>query len=164
MNLDLVLAIKILLLSLAANGAPVLGKRLLGERWAVPLDGGISFLDGKPLLGRSKTLRGLLMSLLTTALVAMLFGFGWQVGLLYAAMTMAGDSFSSFIKRRLGIAPSGKFRGLDQLPEAALPMWICRTPLGITNWDVAALVGLFFAGDFVLSKLMFRLGIRERPY
>lgn len=164
MNLDLLLAIKVLLLSLAANGAPVLGKRLLGERWAVPLDGGARFVDGKPLLGSSKTVRGLFLSLATTAGVAAALGLGWQLGLLYAATTMAGDSFSSFVKRRLDIPPSGKFRGLDQLPEAALPMLVCRTSLGLTYTDVAVLVGLFFAGDFVLSKVMFRLGIRERPY
>jgi len=164
MNLDALLAIKVLLLSLAANGAPVLGKRLLGNRWAVPLDGGLTFIDNRPLLGRSKTVRGLLLSLATTAAMATLLGYTWQLGLTYSAMSMAGDAFSSFTKRRLGIPPSGKFRGLDQLPEAALPMWVCRAPLGLTGWDVVALCGLFMAGDFVLSKVMFRLGIRERPY
>lgn len=164
MNLDLLLACKVLLLSLAANGAPVLGKRLLGSRWAVPLDGGLHFVDGRRLLGGSKTLRGLLLSLAATTVAAVLVGYSWRLGLTYSAMSMAGDALSSFTKRRLGIPPSGRFRGLDQLPETALPMWVCRAPLGLTGLDIVVLCGLFFAGDFVLSKVMFRLGIRDRPY
>ena len=31
---------------------------------------------------------------------------------------MLGDLLSSFIKRRIGIAPQGRAAGLDQLPEA----------------------------------------------
>jgi len=164
MHLDLILTIKVLLLALTANGAPVLGKRFLGAHWAAPLDGGLNFFDGRPLLGRSKTLRGLVLSLAATATVAVLLGYSWQLGLLYSAMSMTGDVFSSFTKRRLGIPPSGKFRGLDQLPELVLPMWVCHEPLGVTGWDITMLTGLFFAGDFVLSKVLFRLGIREHPY
>jgi len=163
-NLDLLLAIKVLLLSLAANGAPVLGKRLLGTRGAVPIDAGLTFIDGQPLLGRSKTLRGLALSVATTVPLAMLLGYSWQLGLAFSAMTMLGDSLSSFTKRRLGIPASGKFRGLDQIPEAALPMWVCRAPLGLGGADIVVLVAVFIAGDFVLSKVMYRLGIRENPY
>ena len=164
MNLDLVLAVKVLLLSLAANGAPVLGRRLLGDRWSLRLDGGLNFIDGRPLLGRSKTLRGLVLSLAATTILAVVLGYSWQLGLLYSALTMAGDALSSFTKRRLGIPSSGRFLGLDQLPEAALPMWFCRAELGLTGWDILVMVGLFFVGSVVLSRLMFRLGIREHPY
>ena len=37
MTLTVVLALKVLLLALVANAAPILGKRLLGERWSLPL-------------------------------------------------------------------------------------------------------------------------------
>ena len=164
MNLDVLLTFNVLCLSFVANGAPGIGKRLLGDRWALPLDGGLIFIDGRPLLGFSKTLRGLLLSLVATTFVALLLGYSWQLGFVYAALSMAGDSFSSFLKRRLDIPPSGRFRGLDQLPEALLPMWACRAPLGLTSWDVVVLVGLFFVGGVVLSKVMYQLGIREHPY
>ena len=42
-----------LILISAANGAPVLVARLLGARFARPIDGGIVLRDGHPLLGRS---------------------------------------------------------------------------------------------------------------
>ena len=164
MNLDLILALKVLALALSANGAPVIGKRLFGTRWAIPLDGGLTFLDGRPLLGSSKTVRGLALSLAATTLVALALGYGWQLGLAYSALTMSGDALSSFIKRRRGIPSSGRFRGLDQIPETALPMWVCSSALGLTGWDIVVLVALFFAGDFVLSKVLYRLGIRDEPY
>jgi hypothetical protein len=41
-----------------ANGTPVLAKKILGERLAYPVDGGGEFVDDRPLLGRSKTIRG----------------------------------------------------------------------------------------------------------
>ncbi|HEY5682015.1 MAG TPA: CDP-archaeol synthase [Pseudomonadales bacterium] len=164
MNLDLILALKVLALALSANGAPVIGKRLFGARWAIPLDGGLTFLDGRPLLGSSKTVRGLVLSLATTTLVATALGYGWQLGVIYSALTMSGDALSSFVKRRRGIPPSGRFRGLDQIPETALPMWVCSSALGLTGWDIAVLVALFFAGDFVLSKVLYRIGIRDEPY
>jgi CDP-2,3-bis-(O-geranylgeranyl)-sn-glycerol synthase len=161
---DPILVLKALLLLLAANGSPVLGKRLLGDRLAIPLDGGLNFLDGRPLLGASKTVRGLVLSLATTAIVAVLLGFSWQLGVGFAAASMAGDLISSFTKRRLNVPPSGQALGLDQIPEALLPLWLFREPLGFDCWDIILLTSLFIVGELVLSKLMYRLGIRDQPY
>ncbi|MEZ5553213.1 MAG: CDP-archaeol synthase [Pseudomonadales bacterium] len=160
----LLTAISALLLLLAANGAPVLGKRLLGEHLSAPLDGGRRFLDARPLFGRSKTWRGLTLSLGATALVAPLLGYTWTLGMTFAACSMAGDLLTSFIKRRLNIPPSGRFLGLDQIPEAALPLLVFRAQLGLDLLDVAALTGLFTVGSLLLSRVMYRLGIRDRPY
>ena len=161
---DLILVLKALLLLLAANGSPVLGKRLLGDRLAIPLDGGLNFLDGRPLLGASKTVRGLVLSLATTAIVAVVLGFSWQLGVAFAAASMAGDLISSFTKRRLKVPPSGQALGLDQIPEALLPLWLFREQLGFDGWDIILLIGIFIVGELVLSKLMYRLGIRDQPY
>src|SRR6478752_380374 len=56
-----------LILISAANGAPVLFARLLRARFAHPIDGGIVLRDGHPLLGRSKTWRGLAAAVLLAA-------------------------------------------------------------------------------------------------
>lgn len=157
-------AISVLLLLLAANGAPVLGKRLLGSHLDTPVDFGRRFLDARPLFGRSKTWRGLCLSLAATALLAPLLGHSWALGLAFAACSMAGDLLTSFIKRRLNIPPSGRFLGLDQIPEAALPLLVLRQPLGLDLVDVAALTLAFLVGSLLLSRVMYRLGIRDRPY
>ena len=66
---------KLLILLSFANGSPVIAKLVLGEAYAMPIDGNIRFFDGRPLLGPSKTIRGVVGSLLVTALVAPLSAF-----------------------------------------------------------------------------------------
>ncbi len=158
------LIIDVLLLLLAANGAPVVVARLLGERWAWPVDGGARFTDGRPLFGPSKTWRGLLSGVLLTAIVSQLLGFGLLLGMLFGAASLAGDLSSSFIKRRLGVVSSDRALLLDQIPEALLPLLVCRQLLGLDLWSMAWLVLLFVVGALLLSRIMYRLGIRRRPY
>jgi hypothetical protein len=72
---------QLLLLLLLAK--PVIAKRIFGETYATPLDGNTRFVDGRPLFGRSKTIRGVMASLLVTTLGARVIGleFGdWAIG------------------------------------------------------------------------------------
>ena len=66
------LELKLLLLLLIANGAPVIARHLFELRFNFPLDGGLNFFDGQPLLGESKTLRGVVLSVIATTIVAIL--------------------------------------------------------------------------------------------
>jgi CDP-2,3-bis-(O-geranylgeranyl)-sn-glycerol synthase len=159
----LALAQSLVLLTLA-NGAPVIAKRVFGPRFAWPLDGNAEFIDGRPLFGRSKTIRGIVCSLATTAVAAPLIGADFATGLVAAFAAMAGDLLSSFVKRRLGLAPSSQAIGLDQVPESLFPLIACRELLGLDNADIAAGVGIFFIGELALSRLLYRLHVRERPY
>ncbi len=153
-----------LMLLAAANGAPVMGRRLLRDRWSWPLDGGVRFVDGRPLLGASKTLRGVVLALAVTAAIAPLVGVSVAIGLAAAAAAMIGDLLSSFVKRRLGLRPSSRAVGLDQIPESLLPALVCHDALALDAGDVAATVVIFFAGEVALSRLLYRWRIRERPY
>lgn len=156
--------LRFLALLLVANGAPLVAGRLLGDRFARPLDGGIRLADGEPLFGASKTIRGIVASVVTSAGAAPLLGLDWTLGALAAAAAMVGDLVSSFFKRRLHLQPSSRATGLDQIPESLLPLIICRAFIGLTWLDVIAGAALFFAGDFVLSRLFYRLGMRRNPY
>jgi len=51
---------KLIVLMTIANGTPILLARLMGNRLSQPIDGGVRFVDGRRLLGPSKTIRGLL--------------------------------------------------------------------------------------------------------
>jgi hypothetical protein len=77
---------------------------------------------------------------------------------------MAGDLFSSFLKRRLRLPPRARATGLDQLPESLLPLLACREALSLTTLDVAVIAGLFFLGEIILSPLLFKIHLRDRPY
>ncbi|HTI87816.1 MAG TPA: CDP-archaeol synthase [Alphaproteobacteria bacterium] len=163
-RVNLAADLQLLLLLLAANGSPVLTKRLLGDRWATPLDGGVSLPDGRPLLGPSKTVRGIVVGVSVPALCAPLLGLDFRLGALVGAVSMAGDLASSFIKRRLNRPSSSQAPGLDQIPESLLPALACRSWLGLALWDVALVTALFLVGEIALSRVLYKVHIRDQPY
>jgi hypothetical protein len=158
------LILQLLVLLVLANGTPVGAKKVLGERLAYPLDGGTKFVDGKPLFGRSKTIRGIVLAVLVTMAGAALIGLEWQIGVLVGSLAMAGDLVSSFVKRRAALPPSARASGLDQVPEALFPLLGCRNPLSLTTEDIVAGVALFFIGEVLLSRLLYTFRLRDRPY
>ena len=162
--MQILVDLQLLVLLTLANGTPVIAKRVLGDRWAWPLDGGLRFLDGRPLLGRSKTLRGILLAVLAAGAGGALLGPGWQTGLVVGATAMAGDLLSSFVKRRLDRKPSSQAMGLDQVPESLLPLFACRAALGLGLLDILAVLAAFFVGEIALSRLLYRLHVRDEPY
>ncbi len=147
-----------------ANGTPVIAKKIFGARFDFPLDAGLRFLDGQPLLGTSKTVRGVLVSVVATAAVAPLLGFSIAGGALVAILAMAGDLASSFLKRRLGFRSSTQAIALDQIPESLLPLLACRNMLALSSTDIAVCVGIFFFGELILSRLLYALHLRDEPY
>jgi CDP-diglyceride synthetase len=162
MNLEPCFSILILLT--AANGAPLFAKKLFGDVFAIPLDGGALFFDRRPILGRSKTIRGAVAGMLTAALIAPFLGLSWQTGLAIGPATMAGDIVSSFAKRRLGLAPSSRAVGLDQIPESLFPALAAMPLVGLTLIDVALVTAVFTVGSLALSVVLYRLRLRDEPY
>lgn len=156
--------IEALLLVSLANGTPVIAKKLLGGRFGAPLDGGVRFIDGRALLGPSKTVRGVVLAILVTVAGAVAIGLGAKVGAVAGATAMAGDLCSSFAKRRLGMAPHSMATGLDQIPESLFPLLACSGWLGLGAVDILVGVAAFLVGEVLVSRLLFRFNIRERPY
>ncbi|MEX1033357.1 MAG: CDP-archaeol synthase [Cellvibrionaceae bacterium] len=158
------LTIQIALLLIVANGSPLLVGNLLGRIADRPIDADLCFVDGQPLLGATKTWRGLLSSLLLTSLCAWLLGLGWLAGLVVAGGAMLGDLISSFIKRRLGMASSTKAIGLDQLPEALIPALLVHFFFHYSWSTVIIATGVFVIADMLVSPLLFRWGLRREPH
>lgn len=159
-----VLVVKLMVLLTLANGTPVIAKKFLGDFLAQPVDQGMRLEDSRPLFGHSKTIRGIFLALVVTSLAAPMIGLGWTVGLLIAATAMAGDLFSSFIKRRMKREPSSMVLGLDQIPESLLPAIAARYVLPLTLLDIVVVTVLFFVGELAASRVLFALAIRDRPY
>jgi CDP-2,3-bis-(O-geranylgeranyl)-sn-glycerol synthase len=155
---------QLLVLLASANGAPLIAKKVFGTALAFPLDNGVTLGDGQPLLGRSKTIRGIGLSLAVTTLGAPWAGLSPATGLLVSALAMIGDLLSSFIKRRMKLAPGSMALGIDQIPESLLPAIAARWALPVTVFDAAILAGLFFIGELAASRVLFALNIRDRPY
>jgi CDP-archaeol synthase len=158
------LLLQLLMLLVVANGAAVVAKKLLGDAYGRPIDGGALFLDRQPLFGPSKTIRGIVASLLATSTCAALMGLGWGLGALVATFTMAGDLFSSFIKRRLRLASSSMAIGLDHIPESLFPLLASRLLLPLSILDIVVGVIIFVIGAVLLSPILFKLRIRDQPH
>ncbi|MCE4616982.1 MAG: CDP-archaeol synthase [Desulfurococcales archaeon] len=129
----------IFLPAMAANGAPLVTGRLLRLRGKKthPVDGGRKFIDGKPLLGKSKTIEGAVAGIIVGTIVGLLIwvfadSYFIEAGFIGGLGAVLGDMIGSFIKRRFNVPPGHDFPVLDQLDFAvfaALLLWALGVPL-----------------------------------
>ena len=161
----MILLLQISLLVLCANGAPVLAQHLFrGTVLSGAIDNGLILRDQRPLFGVTKTWGGIVASVVLTSLLAILIGLPIVLGFLIAIFAMSGDLISSFIKRRLGFYASSQVIGLDQIPESLLP-WIFITQYyQLSVYYLVSGVVIFFILELSLSRLLYKIGIRKRPY
>ncbi len=145
-----------------ANLLPVITEVVLGDRLRYPVDGGVNWLDDKPLLGKNKTIRGILACVVGGAIVCSLIRQPWWVGGVVATLVMTGDLTSSFIKRRFNI-PSGKdLFPLDHLLESLFPVLFLVPILSLTWVQVAIIVLSFIVATYPAS-LWWKYTIHKAP-
>jgi len=153
-----------------ANSAPVI---FGGGR---PIDGGRTFIDGKPLLGSHKTVRGFLAGLIVGTLVgfvfqilsplqSVLFRYNASLGFVLSLGALVGDLFDSFVKRRLGLPPGSSFPIADQLDFilGALLFSLIVPPLPQLH---IILIVLFITPPIhlVTNIFAFLLGLKSTPW
>ncbi|MDO6822530.1 CDP-archaeol synthase [Marinobacter sp. 1_MG-2023] len=160
----MLISLQLFLMLVLANGAPVVAAKILRQRWSAPVDAGLNWIDGRRLLGKSKTWRGIVSGALSCALFSLATGQGFLFGLLFGLLALAGDLFSSFIKRRLGLASSERMPWLDQVPEAAMPVLLAMDWGLIEAWVALFIVVFFTLSNMWISPLLYRLGIRRHPH
>lgn len=156
--------LQVLLLIIIANAAPVLMSYLFSHRESSAIDAGLNLPDGKRLFGPTKTWRGLIASVVMTIALAFLINLPVLSGLLISITAMCGDLTSSFIKRRLGYAPSSQVIVLDQLLESLFPAIAGSWFWPLDLMQVIIIVVSFLILEIVLSKLLYKIGVRKRPY
>ena len=54
--------------------------------------------------------------------------------------------------------------GIDQIPEALLPLALVARSLDLSWADIVLGTVLFWGGSLVLSRAAYAVGIRDRPY
>jgi len=156
--------LSLLLLIIIANGAPILTRKLLNDSFNLAVDLNQKLPDKNRLFGSSKTWRGILAALLATTMAAWLLGHPAQAGLLVALYAMLGDLGSSFIKRRLSMPPSSMALFLDQIPESLLPALMMMHIFNLSISSVMLLVLIFVIIELALSFILYKWGLRKRPY
>lgn len=159
--LTILLSAKILFLLWLVNFSPPFLACLAGEKWDTPVDFGYSFMGGQPLFGSHKTLRGIAAGITAGAAGSLVLGFPLWVGLAVGTLSMGGDLFSSFLKRRLGL-PSGRVTpGLDQVFEGSFPFLVLGPHFSLSATAAAVLVTIFGAGAYAGSVLFNHFLLRE---
>ena len=128
------LILQLTILLAVANGVPVFATKLCGYRFSRPLDNGARFIDRKPLFGKSKTIRGIVLSILLTALAAIVLRLGWTIGVVVGSTAMLGDLFSSFVKRRLDLPPSSRALSSIKCPNRCFRSWRAADCFHCRSW------------------------------
>ncbi len=140
-----------------ANGMPV----LFGG--GPPVDGGESWVDGKPMLGKNKTLRGCIAGILLGAFVGVIQG-NIIGGFLQATGAILGDLISSFLKRRYDYAPGSSMPIVDQLDFITLAV-ILSYPFQATNLlSVAIILIITVPIHYGTNYVAWLLKLKKNPW
>lgn len=156
--------LQLLLLIIIANGAPILIRVFLNDRFSLAVDFGKKLPDNHRILGPSKTWRGIAAAITATSIAAWLFGLSAETGLLVALYAVTGDLVSSFIKRRLAMQPSSMAPLLDQVPESLLPALMMMQAFSLSFSSILLLVLIFIIFELAISHTLYKWGVRKRPY
>jgi CDP-2,3-bis-(O-geranylgeranyl)-sn-glycerol synthase len=154
-------ALKFIFPAYCANAVPVI---VGGGR---PLDLGKNF-DGKPILGKNKTLRGFFFGLAIGIMVGLveigLFGYPPLFSVLSPLGALMGDLAGAFLKRRLGIAPGGLLPIIDQV-DFAIGAILFSLPLAIIYWELAIAVIIITAPIHLFTNfLAYKLKLKNNPW
>jgi CDP-2,3-bis-(O-geranylgeranyl)-sn-glycerol synthase len=157
-------ALKFILPAYCANAVPVLAGG------GLPLDLGKNFLDGKPIFGKNKTLRGFLAGLLVGSVAGVaetiVFGFPLLFGPLVSLGALSGDLLGAFAKRRLGLAPGQLLPVVDQI-DFILGALLFSLPLGLTtlSWEVAVAALVITPPIHLLTNFCaYKLRLKSNPW
>ncbi|MCD4763711.1 MAG: CDP-archaeol synthase [Desulfobacterales bacterium] len=113
------------------------------DRWNWPIDRNRTFLDGKPLLGSHKTIRGIIGSMAAGTLLSAFLGLPLIVGFCIGFFSMLGDSLSSFFKRRFELASGTAVPLLDQLFEGLFPLLFVKYYFSL-DWALIIILLILF--------------------
>jgi CDP-2,3-bis-(O-geranylgeranyl)-sn-glycerol synthase len=170
---DIVYAFYFILPAYVANAAPV----VFGGGY--PLDAGKLFLDGKPLFGSNKTIRGFFAGLLVGTLSGFVLGslyqlegfpknFLFQYNLLLGFMlslgALTGDLLHSFLKRRLNISPGSPLPVADQL-DFVLGALLFSVVIYPPPWLSALIILALTPPIHLLTNfLAYLIGVKKTPW
>jgi len=168
--IDVACALYFILPAYCANAAPVI---FGGGR---PIDAGRTFIDGRPILGSLKTVRGFFAGLIVGTLVgfvlqivsplqSVLFRYDVSLGFVLSLGALVGDLFDSFIKRRLGFPPGSLFPIADQLDfiVGALLFSLMFPPLPPLRIILIVLI-ITPPIHLVTNFLAYLLGVKSAPW
>jgi predicted MPP superfamily phosphohydrolase len=158
--LDIIVVVFFLLL---VNGLPPVTAIVAGDNFGSAVDGGRLWLDGRPIFGKNKTIRGIIAGSLGGSLTFMILGLPWRITILTALFAMVGDLLSSFIKRRLAFHSGRDIVILDQLFEALFPLAFLNLYLSLSILQNIAILLFFIITAHTASRIWTHVTSRPPP-
>ena len=168
MIMEILKALYYILPAYCANGAPVIfggGK---------PLDFGKKFLDGKPIFGSHKTIRGFISGLTIgtfVGLIQWIFGanvdhlrVGAPLGFALSLGAMIGDLLGSFIKRRLDLKPGASLPIIDQMGFVIVALAFGSLIEPPTLTEVIIILLLTGLLHLLTNRIAYHLRIKRTPW
>jgi len=158
--LDVAHALLFIFPAYCANAAPV----IFGGGF--PIDGGRTFLDGKPIFGSHKTLRGFFSGLVVGTLVGFvqgaLFQYNVLLGFALSMGALVGDLLGSFFKRRLDLPPGSTLPIVDQL-GFILGALLFSLPVSPPTLTIVLIIMIITPLIHLLTNfLAYLLGVKKR--
>ncbi len=157
------LLVQIIILLWTINVTPVLMAFIFEKKWDTPLDGGVLFFDGNPIVGSHKTIRGLLGGILAGIFVGAILGISFWIALLTGVLSMLGDLLSSFIKRRFKSIEGTDYPVMDQIFEGAFPLIVIIPAYSLTIVQSLALILFFIVTAWIAAQFLTRV-LRTPPF
>ncbi|MGD8506156.1 MAG: CDP-2,3-bis-(O-geranylgeranyl)-sn-glycerol synthase [Candidatus Bathyarchaeota archaeon] len=170
---DIIYAFYFILPAYVANAVPV----IFGGGY--PIDAGKLFLDGKPILGSNKTVRGFIAGLLVGTFLGFvlsnlyqldgfpqnfLFEYSISLGFMLSLGALTGDLLHSFIKRRLDIAPGSPLPVADQ-SDFVIGALLFSVLVYPPPWHIAVIILLVTPPIHLLTNFVaYLLGIKKTPW
>ncbi len=157
-----------------ADMAPVFFKQTLLSL-DKPLDYGIKF-SGKDLLGRHKTIRGVLVAIITGMIIFYIqqaldinsiiryTDYSIFLGFLITFGAVFGDIFKSFIKRRFDIAPGKSFIIADQVDAVVGAIVFSAFMIDYTLFQIAFMILATLILKIIINHIGYYLKIREEKW
>ncbi len=153
------------------------------KRYNAPIDGGKT-INGRPILGRNKTWRGIIAGIVAATFVVwlqkiMVESWPWlyntvsQIdyhnmnvflfGLLFAIGALGGDMIESFFKRRLNIASGQTWFPFDQIDYILGGILATIFFITLTVYQYLWLIFLWTILHLLSALVGWLLGLKDRP-
>jgi hypothetical protein len=160
----MIIYVKIIVLLLCINATPAIMMPFCSKErpFGTPMDFDLLFWDGRAWLGKHKTVGGFGFGILAGCAMGYLLGFSLSLGFGAGFLSMAGDSVSSFIKRRFKFDEGTEILILDQVFQGGFPLVMFHNAWGVPLRDSGALLIIFIAAGIFGSRLHRKLFFQSR--
>jgi len=128
------------------------------------IDLGKTFIDGKPILGSSKTFRGFFLGMTTGTLIGILIGIPPLTSFLTSLGALLGDLTGAFVKRRLSLKPGDPAPVLDQFDFMIGATFLSQSWIHIDPRSIIIVMAITPLIHLISNSIAFLFGIKKVPW